>query len=722
MLTGYHNNTDYTNAKKPFSNNGKWNYVDDNEIEAHVSKKHWIGGVIPDGYILLDIDNKMTGKNIFDGLIKSGYSFLALETPNGYQFVFKDTGKVNSQRSKVLTLAGVVVDYRTANKGYTVLPTENTPGRTVIHIPEDEHLEAMPLCFIPVRQRKDTDEELDKIDEGSRDDQMFRHASKIREWNISHRLNLTHDEKRRVLCEINRIFCYPPLSEQEIDKKLQSSEGYPSISTPHTAIQDEWTNPIPFDDYSNLPDFPIFALPDLGCEIVKNVSEVNQVDTGLTAASYLSVLSACIAKKSEINLVTHREPLNIFTCSILPSGERKSSTQNVFTKPLYEYQEREQSERADKIRGALNSQKIREARLAKLQKQAAHADNQIERNKIEKEAAEVAKDIQENPVPKKPIYCVDDVTIEALEIQMTDNDERMSIFSTEGGIFQNMAGRYSDKKTCNIDLYLKAHSGDPCSNYRVGRESKTMLSPSLTMCLTVQPDVIREIGTNQQFRGKGLLARILFSYCRKQVGNRGRQVNSIPEHLLNQYREHVFSLMKIPLSMHTLTLTPDAQLLWDEFYNDVEKDMRQGGSLEYLTDWGSKLPGAVARIAGLLHFAEHGKGAVSIPVSVSIVSASCVIGAYFKEHALATFGFMKADHRIESAKEILDYLQRHKPDSFKGRDIMRNTTFKTMDDFIPGLKILMERDYIREKDTSYSGMGRPQAREYEFNPKILEKH
>ena len=126
----------------------------------------------------------------------------------------------------------------------------------------------------------------------------------------------------------------------------------------------------------------------------------------------------------------------------------------------------------------------------------------------------------------------------------------------------------------------------------------------------------------------------------------------------------------------------------------------------------------VARIAGLLHFAEHGEEAIKLPISVNIVRDSCVIGGYFKEHALAVFGAMETRPGIEAAKRILAYLMRHRPDKFKGRDVLRHTNFQTMDEVTPGIRILAERGYIREQDMPHSGFGRPEAMQYEVNPKI----
>lgn len=722
LLRGYSNGSkSYEDAKRSYGAN--WQFIDHSQIPDYLNKNHWVGGKVPQGLIVLDIDDAKTGQLVYEGLKKAGCSFHAIRTPRGYQFIFQSRAdRPLKQNSNMLTLSGIIADYKTgASNCYIVLPTDNTEGREIIHI-SDRELDPLPLCFYAVRKMKADDVQKDAILDGSRDDTLFRIACSIREQNRIHNLKFTPEERLRALQETNNIFCYPSMSEYEVRQKFESAERYkgegqePGVSA---SVIEEWTEPIPFDDFSKLPDFPIDALPSLGREFVKNVSKVNQVDAGLTAISYLAVISACVAKKAVVDLETHKEPINIFTCSIAEPGERKSGTENILTSPIFQYQDKKQSDMLDEIREAMNAHKIREGRLAKLQKQASHAESPIERKTLEIEASVIAKEIQDNPVPKRPFYILDDVTAEALEIHMAENNERMAIFSTEGGIFQNMAGRYNDKRTCNIDIYLKAHAGDPCSTHRVGRGPQTMLAPALTMGLAVQPDVIKEIGTNQHFRGRGLLARFLYSYCKKQVGYRERQVKSIPESLLNQYREHIFSLMDIPLTTHTFKLSADAQALWNEFYNDIERDMRHGGSLEFLTDWGSKLSGAVARIAGLLHFAEHGERAVDMPISVSIVSASCVIGAYFKEHALATFGFMQADPRIESAKGILDYIQRHKPQTFKGRDVLRHTNFKTIEDVMPALKILTERDFIRELESEYSGMGRPQAKEYQVNQKVF---
>ena len=454
----------------------------------------------------------------------------------------------------------------------------------------------------------------------------------------------------------------PPLSDAQIYKIAKSIARYKE--------DDDWQTPIPFDDCSRLPVFPTEALPLIGREMVEAVAKVNQVDKGLPGCMYLSVLSTCLSKKVIVDLGTHKEPVNIYTCPILDPGERKTSTMNLMMTPVYEYQK--------------------------------------------KKAREIIGDDEEPPV-----YVVDDITSEALFKVMAENNERMSLISAEGGIFEVMAGRYNSNGNGNIDIYLKGHAGDPCSNHRISRKSQSMESPCLTISLAVQRDIIKEIGGNRQFRGRGLLGRFLYSNCRHQAGYRRRQKETIPDNVVHEYKEHIRRLMELPLDTVELNLSPDAQVAWNTFYDDVESFMQAGGRLYELKDWGSKLPGAVARIAGLLHYAEYGHKGASKAIPAGIVNASVTIGRYFLEHALASFGYMREEPQIESAKKILEYLKQHKPESFKGRDILRNkNAFKKMEEIASGLKLLVERNYIREKEKNTNGYGRPEATSYEINPLI----
>ena len=86
---------------------------------------------------------------------------------------------------------------------------------------------------------------------------------------------------------------------------------------------------------------------------------------------------------------------------------------------------------------------------------------------------------------RAPRLWTSDSTPERLQSLLADHDERMALISDEGGIFEIMAGLYSDGKA-NIDVFLQAHAG---RSVRVDRGSRTVYlnKPSLSFGLAIQP-------------------------------------------------------------------------------------------------------------------------------------------------------------------------------------------------------------------------------------------
>ena len=82
----------------------------------------------------------------------------------------------------------------------------------------------------------------------------------------------------------------------------------------------------------------------------------------------------------------------------------------------------------------------------------------------------------------------DDASPEALTSLLAENNGKMSVVSAEGGIFDILAGRYSNG--VNIDTFLKGHAGDSLRVDRRGRPSEYIAHPALSVLLTIQPAVL----------------------------------------------------------------------------------------------------------------------------------------------------------------------------------------------------------------------------------------
>jgi len=152
----------------------------------------------------------------------------------------------------------------------------------------------------------------------------------------------------------------------------------------------------------------------------------------------------------------YSEPVNIWTIAALESGNRKSSVFKEATKPILKWEIEKGEALENEVKEAEIKKKNQEAVIkalrSKLAKAKPHDQMKIEVEILFKEANEIE-------VPKAEQKWTDDITPEQLGNLMAENDGRMAILSAEGGIFDMMAGRYSNGIP-NLDIYLKGHAGD----------------------------------------------------------------------------------------------------------------------------------------------------------------------------------------------------------------------------------------------------------------------
>jgi hypothetical protein len=204
-------------------------------------------------------------------------------------------------------------------------------------------------------------------------------------------------------------------------------------------------------------------------------------------------------------------------------------------------------------------------------------------------------------------------------------------------------------------------------------------------------------------RERGVLARFLLSLPPDMVGSRQITPDLVPDDVMRGYTETVKSLI-IGMAGWTdpavLMLTPAALKLHTEWRAEIEPRLKHGtGDLDALRDWASKLPGATARFAGLLHLAENPKMGTKTPVSEDTMQRAIILARYWAEHAMAAFGAMRAHPAIEDARAVLEWIGDRK--SFTQRDVHRgmHRRFETAPEAATALGVLEDHGYIRRVDT-----------------------
>ncbi len=498
------------------------------------------------------------------------------------------------------------------------------------------------------------------------------------------------------------------------------------VKTPVTLVHTEkqaesaWEKPIPFDECS-LPEFPVDALPKVIADYVVALAESTQTPVDMAASSALPVISVCIQGKYKVRAKADwYEPVNTFVLNIMEPSERKSAVENAMVRPINKFESEINTQNAAEIESSKMRGRIMERRQKALEDQAAKGKD------VKAELDSIVQEITGHREKKPLRLYVDDVTTEKLTQVLSGNDGRAAILSTEGGIFDTLAGIYT--KNVNIDVILKGYSGDCIKVDRIGRCSESVMDPALTILLMAQPSVLSGLMKNDTFRGRGLTARFLYCIPASYVGSRKYRSAPVPDEVSRAYEIQIRNMLEDEYSNEPeiITLSPESDRMIETFAGELEPKLKE----EYsdISDWAGKLIGNTHRIAGLLCRASvfRSHDFLDVPEPLVIDAATMAnairIARYFISHAKAAFSLMGADNTIKQSKYVLNAIKNSGLAEFNKRDIMRLCrSFKKADDLQPVLDHLVDYGYIAVKGSGiYSGKGRPPAQSYIVNPCIYE--
>jgi hypothetical protein len=512
--------------------------------------------------------------------------------------------------------------------------------------------------------------------------------------------------------------------------------GHPAADQ---ADPEPWESPVPFGLTAVVPDFPTDCLPPVLRDWCVAEAEATQTPPDLAAGLALAVCAAGIAGKVRVRVCDRwAEPLNLFMIGVLPSGDRKTAVFAEATAPVIEYEAVLLEEVRPRVAACESEHRALEARVKHLESRSAKEEEPQERNKLMADAKEAARDLARHVVPALPELLVDDITPEKLAQLLGRQGGRVLQASAEGTAFDIAGGRYSE--TANFDVYLKGHSGDPLRVGRVGRGPDIVDRPALSVALAVQPDVIAGLAAHAGMRGRGFLARFLYSLPGSLVGRRRTRAAAVPPDVAWGYRETVRRLWAMPGAVdesgkpvpHWLQFSPEADAVLEELEKWLEPQLAEGEPLYHLAGWGSKLAGACARIAGVMQMIETvGAGEQLIPtVPADIARRAVRLGEYYLGHARAAFGLMGADQRIQDARRAVRWLGGHFRDfvkTEKGTPFLTKRDLhvgvwggsRTVEEVEPVIDLLNKHGYLRPVPTSTrKGPGRHPSPRYEVNPSV----
>ena len=423
--------------------------------------------------------------------------------------------------------------------------------------------------------------------------------------------------------------------------------------------------------------------------------------------------------------------MNVFADVIAGSSERKSATLHAIVRPCDNYEMRYNQINAGRVESSKMLKRVLERRQKSIEDLVSKGKATPE--ELEHIAQEVADFVEEKPLQ---LY-VDDITTEKLVSVMSANRGRAALISSEGGIFDTLAGIYT--RNVNIDVLLKGYSGDTIRVDRIGRDSENIMNPSLTILLMTQPKVIADVLRNATFRGRGLTARFLYSLPSSWVGERKFQSMPVPNDVYQRYEQTIINMLEeeYPARPKIITLSPEASEMLAAFAEELEPRIKT--DYAEIADWAGKLVGNTLRIAGLLCrasirvaedflglgncFQDHHCGDqncrghqsstshylsydYSLEISGETMANAIQLGRYFLCHALVVFDAIPESAMHKDANYILKMLREKQLTEFNRRTAMRYCRyFKTVNEIQPVLDFL--EDYGLQSRCRRSGSRLP---------------
>lgn len=465
-------------------------------------------------------------------------------------------------------------------------------------------------------------------------------------------------------------------------------------------------------------NFPVNALPPVLREMVFGIAETTGTDTAMPATSVISAVSYCFTGLYRMQgKPDHSEPPVMYSFILADPSERKSPVVKLIKQPFVNFEVEYNKQHAQEFHKAEAEKKLLLNQADKLEKDGSEDTDLI---------AELRTKAEQIDDAGKRRIAVDDITPECL-IQLMGRNKSLLMISDEAGMLGNFSGRYTGNIP-NIDLLLKAWSGESFFCDRVTRESIHIPNPYLSVSLAGQPYLWDGLVQNPVFRNSGLLARFFYCFPKSKVGTRRYDSKAIDSRVINNYNRLIEILLERKFADRFagekfLKFDEQAQQNYVDYYNGYIEKI-QLTEFANCKDWGGKYHGEILRLCCIIHCVKCIlKG---IPPESELVGADTLCNAleiadYYKEQAIYAFNLGGVDNEILKAEKALELI--------KAKNIReglqsavykscRNKIFAEPDDFYKALGLLEDYGYVA-LDERLTGNNKPAVYVY-VNPKVFE--
>ncbi|MDA8231694.1 MAG: YfjI family protein [Magnetospirillum sp.] len=443
-----------------------------------------------------------------------------------------------------------------------------------------------------------------------------------------------------------------------------------------------WGEPEPLTADLGPEPYPADAMPAAIRAAVEEVQGFVKAPLPMVASSALAALS--IAGQAHVDVERAAKldgPTSLFLLPIADSGERKSTLDSFFIKPIREW-ERQESARldpeVDAHRAALGAWNAKRDGVKEAIKAAAKAGKDTTPAEADLHDLERAKPT----APRVPKLLRMDDTPENLAHLLATQWPSAAVVSSEAGLVLGSHGMGRDSIMRNLAQLNVLWDGGALTIGRRTSESFTVRGARLTVALQIQEPTLRAFfdGSKGLARGTGFLARFLMCWPVSTQGTRRFTEAPTSWPALSAFHQRIEALLNAPIPMGDdgaltpamLTLSPEAKNVWVTFHDGIEEELGAGGELVDVRDVASKTADNAARLAALFHVFEHGVGGQIQPEGMT---AGARIAAWHLSEARRFFGEIALPGPLSDAvrleRFLLDWCRRNRGNAVPRRDVQR---------------------------------------------------
>lgn len=374
------------------------------------------------------------------------------------------------------------------------------------------------------------------------------------------------------------------------------------------------------------PKFPTHGLPKSLLDFATDVSEVYNVPIEFPIMSAFCAISAALRKKFVLFDGRYYNYAQLWVMIVSPSGVGKTQPMELAFKKLQELDKRS---------------------FEAYQLEFAEWKNECASNKKNGQA--------EQPKPSLKQTLVDDFTPESLYQTMFDNNEAISIYRDElEGWFSDF-GRYT--KSGEISRYLSIFGNSQFTITRKSEEPKLISKPFLTLCGSIQPQVLDKVLSTNLLKENGFASRFLYVYCDKL--KKAKYSDKVAnDALINDYNMLIEHCYNLPAVIEPITLITEAKAIFVSF-SDAMTDKINNTENGFLRASYSKLEIHVQRIALLVYIIRsvyNDNECQAMQVTAEAMEYAVNLGYYFA-HSIEEIETNEPQQTISKADAIKSLFQ-----------------------------------------------------------------